>query len=171
MVTPPAPVPLLWSPYLFFFVHFLSEKKRWFWKLFNDFTIVFSQLMASLRSPCPCLYFSWSDKQENLAKRRTKPMLLRSSRSWRHTWGFLRTECTSSSMTPRPRRLPGRQQHSSPSLASRTWRPSAATPRVTSSTVMCSRISVPHPPIGCVLLEWSRIPSISILVNIKESRF
>ena len=27
---PPPPVPLLWSPYLFLFVHFLTEKKRWF---------------------------------------------------------------------------------------------------------------------------------------------
>ena len=30
-----APVLLLWSPYLFFSVHFFSEKKRWFWRLFE----------------------------------------------------------------------------------------------------------------------------------------
>ena len=33
MVTPP--VPLLWSPYLFFSVNFFSEKKRRFWRLFE----------------------------------------------------------------------------------------------------------------------------------------
>ena len=37
----PPPVPLLWSPYLFFFRPFFERKKRWFWRLFEGCWWVF----------------------------------------------------------------------------------------------------------------------------------
>ena len=40
MVAPP-PVPLLWSPYLFFFRPFFDRKKRWFWRLIEGCWWVF----------------------------------------------------------------------------------------------------------------------------------
>ena len=35
------PVPLLWSPYFFFFRPFFERKKRWFWRLFEGCWWVF----------------------------------------------------------------------------------------------------------------------------------
>ena len=40
MVTP-SPIPLLCSPYLFFFRPFFDRKKRWFWRLFEGCWWVF----------------------------------------------------------------------------------------------------------------------------------